>query len=84
MCVRREIDGVGVCDEVCVCVLLTLDVPRSDVKRLDVPVEVGLKMILSAGVINPLDDPEEAKKMAAEIQKKELALAKAKARAKKK
>ena len=59
-------------------------VPRSDVKRLDVPVEVGMKMILSAGVINPLDDPEEAKKMAAEIQKKELALAKAKARAKKK
>jgi len=59
-------------------------VPRADVKRLDVPVEVGLKMILSAGVINPLDDPEEAKKLAAEIKRKEQALAKAKARAEKK
>ncbi len=45
-------------------------VPREDVKRLDVPVEVGLKMVLSAGVINPLDDPEEAAKLAAEIKKK--------------
>jgi uncharacterized membrane protein len=53
-------------------------VPRADVKRLDVPVEVGLKMILSAGVINPLDDPEEAKKVAAEIKRKKLAQAKAK------
>lgn len=46
-------------------------VPREDVKRLDVPVEVGLKMVLSAGVINPLDDPEEAAKIAAEINKKQ-------------
>jgi len=53
-------------------------VPRVDVKKLDVPVEVGLKMILSAGVINPLDDPEEAKKMAIEIKKKEQALIKRK------
>ncbi len=59
-------------------------VPRVDVKKLDVPVEVGLKMILSAGVINPLDDPEEAKKMAIEIKKKEQALAKAKSRSTKK
>ncbi|MGK0375391.1 MAG: putative membrane protein [Arenicella sp.] len=58
-------------------------VPRADVKRLDVPVEVGLKMILSAGVINPLDDPEEAKKLAAEIKRKEQAQAKAKAKAEK-
>ena len=46
-------------------------VPREDVKRLDVPVEVGLKMVLSAGVINPLDDPVEAAKLAAEIEKKQ-------------
>ncbi len=59
-------------------------VPPSDIKRLDVPVEVGLKMILSAGVVNPLDDPEEAKKIAAEIRKKEQAQAKAKAKAEKK
>ncbi|MFT4635443.1 MAG: putative membrane protein [Arenicella sp.] len=58
-------------------------VPRADVKRLDVPVEVGLKMILSAGVINPLDDPEEAKKVAAEIKRKKLAQAKAKAKSEK-
>ncbi len=45
-------------------------VPPTDIKRLDVPVEVGLKMILSAGVVNPLDDPEEAEKLAAEIKKK--------------
>jgi len=45
-------------------------VPPSDIKRLDVPVEVGLKMILSAGVVNPLDNPEEAEIVAAEIQKK--------------
>jgi len=43
-------------------------VPPSDIKRLDVPVEVGLKMILSAGVVNPLDDPIEAEKIAAEIE----------------
>ena len=46
-------------------------VPPSDVIRLDVPVEVGLKMILSAGVVNPLDDPVEAQKIAAEIKLKE-------------
>lgn len=46
-------------------------VPPTDIKRLDVPVEIGLKMILSAGVVNPLDDPVEAAKMAAEIKKKE-------------
>jgi uncharacterized membrane protein len=45
-------------------------VPPSEVKRLDIPVEVGLKMILSAGVVNPLDDPVEAKKIAAEIKAK--------------
>jgi len=50
-------------------------VPPSDVKRLDVPVEVGLKMILSAGVVNPLDDPVEAEKMAAEMKKQEEAKA---------
>lgn len=44
-------------------------VPPSDVKRLDIPVEIGLKMILSAGVVNPLDDPAEAEKMA-ELMKK--------------
>jgi len=43
-------------------------VPRADVKRLDIPVEVGLKMILSAGVVNPLDDPIEAEKINAEMQ----------------
>jgi len=46
-------------------------VPPSDVKRLDVPVEAGLKMILSAGVVNPLDDPVEAEKLAREIAKQE-------------
>jgi uncharacterized membrane protein len=56
-------------------------VPRGEVKRLDVPVEIGLKMILSAGVINPLDDPEEAKKMAVELKKKEQAKAKRAAKA---
>jgi len=45
-------------------------VPPSDIKRLDVPVEVGLKMILSAGVVNPLDDPVEAEKLAVEIKQK--------------
>jgi len=48
--------------------------PRSEVKRLDIPVEVGLKMILSAGVVNPLDDPAEIEKVEAEIQAKEQAL----------
>ncbi len=48
-----------------------LMVPPSDIKRLDIPVEVGLKMILSAGVVNPLDDPIEAEKVAAEIREKE-------------
>lgn len=43
-------------------------VPPQDVKRLDIPVEVGLKMILSAGVVNPLDDPVEAERMADELQ----------------
>ena len=38
-------------------------VPVEDVIHIDVPVEVGLKMILSAGVINPLDDPEEMAKI---------------------
>ena len=53
-------------------------VPPSDIKRLDIPVEVGLKMILSAGVVNPLDDPVEAEKIAAEMQlkKQEKELAK--------
>lgn len=46
-------------------------VPPSEVQRLNVPVEVGLKMILSAGVVNPLDDPVEAKKMADELRRKE-------------
>ena len=48
-------------------------VPPSDIKRLNVPVEVGLKMILSAGVVNPLDDPVEAEKLAAEIKAKKSA-----------
>ena len=46
-------------------------VPPSDVKRLDIPVEAGLKMILSAGVVNPLDDPIEAEKLAQELAKQE-------------
>ena len=33
-------------------------VPESDVRRLDISVETGLKMILSAGVVNPIDVPE--------------------------
>lgn len=44
-------------------------VPPSEVKRLDIPVEAGLKMILSAGVVNPLDDPVEAEKLARELAK---------------
>lgn len=47
-------------------------VPPSDIRRLDIPVEVGLKMILSAGVVNPLDDPVEAEKLAAEMKDKKL------------
>lgn len=38
-------------------------IPVEDVIHLDIPVEVGLKMILSAGVINPLDDPAEMAKL---------------------
>lgn len=50
-----------------------LMVPPKDIRRLDIPVEVGLKMILSAGVVNPLDDPVEAEKIAKEIEaKKEI------------
>ncbi|MFT5137763.1 MAG: putative membrane protein [Arenicella sp.] len=45
-------------------------VPKSDVKRLDIPVEIGLKMILSAGVVNPIDDPVEAKILAEELAEK--------------
>ncbi len=48
-----------------------LMLPPEDIKRLDIPVEIGLKMILSAGVVNPLDDPIEAEKIAAEIRAKE-------------
>lgn len=48
-----------------------LMVPPEDIRRLDIPVEIGLKMILSAGVVNPLDDPIEAEKIAAEIRQKE-------------
>ena len=44
-------------------------VPPSDVKRLTIPVEIGLKMILSAGVVNPLDDPVEVEKMAQQMSK---------------
>lgn len=40
-----------------------LMVPEQDIIRVDIPVEVGLKMILSAGVINPLDDPAEMQKI---------------------
>lgn len=31
-------------------------VPQDEIIRMDIPVEVGLKMILSAGVINPIDE----------------------------
>ncbi|MEO0367442.1 MAG: DUF502 domain-containing protein [Pseudomonadota bacterium] len=34
-------------------------VPPHDLKRLDVSVETGLKMILSAGVVNPIDNPDD-------------------------
>ncbi|MBT8115958.1 MAG: DUF502 domain-containing protein [Arenicella sp.] len=46
-------------------------VPPDDVIRLNVPVEVGLKMILSAGVVNPLDDPVEAEKLSDELKLKD-------------
>jgi uncharacterized membrane protein len=45
-------------------------VPKADVKRLDIPVDVGLKMILSAGVVNPIDDSVEAKILAQELAEK--------------
>lgn len=45
-----------------------LMVPPRDIKRLNIPVEVGLKMILSAGVVNPLDDPVEAERLKRELQ----------------
>lgn len=47
-----------------------LMVSPEDVKRLDIPVEVGLKMILSAGVVNPLDNPEEMKKILQKAKQK--------------
>ena len=55
-----------------------LMVPPKDIKRLNIPVEVGLKMILSAGVVNPLDDPEEAAKLKREIKQTERLRAKGK------
>lgn len=45
-----------------------LMVPPEEVKRLNIPVEIGLKMILSAGVVNPLEDPEELEKLKAAAQ----------------
>jgi uncharacterized membrane protein len=47
-----------------------LMVPPRDIKRLNIPVEIGLKMILSAGVVNPLDDPVEAERMRQEMKNK--------------
>lgn len=47
-----------------------LMIPPRDVIRIDIPVEVGLKMILSAGVVNPLDDPVEAERIRQEIKAK--------------
>lgn len=49
-----------------------LMVPPQDIRRLNIPVEVGLKMILSAGVVNPLDDPVEAERLRQEIKKAKL------------
>ena len=46
-----------------------LMIPPKDVIRLNIPIEVGLKMILSAGVVNPLDDPVEAERLRREIKK---------------
>ena len=43
-----------------------------EVKRLNIPVEVGLKMILSAGVVNPLDDPIEAEKLLKEQNRQQM------------
>lgn len=40
---------------------------KSQIKHLDIPVDVGLKMILSAGVVNPLDDPVEAERLRQEL-----------------
>ncbi len=34
-------------------------VEPSEVKRLNIPVDIGLKMILSAGVMNPLDESDD-------------------------
>ena len=45
-------------------------VPPSEIKRLSIPVEVGLKMILSAGVVNALDDPKEIEKLAKKVKQK--------------
>ena len=42
-------------------------VPPADVHRLDVSVEAGLKMILSAGVVNPLDTLAEQEKLPQEL-----------------
>jgi uncharacterized membrane protein len=42
----------------------------SEILRLDIPVEAGLKMILSAGVVNPLDDPEEMAKLIEKSERK--------------
>ena len=53
-----------------------LMVPPDEVKRLNIPVEVGLKMILSAGVVNPLDDPVEAEKLRQLMKANEKAKAK--------
>ena len=39
-----------------------LMVPPQDVKRLKISVETGLKMILSAGVVNPIDDVTDIEK----------------------
>lgn len=47
-----------------------LMVPPRDIKRLNIPVEIGLKMILSAGVVNPLDDPVERERMQHELKEK--------------
>ncbi|MEM7357576.1 MAG: DUF502 domain-containing protein [Pseudomonadota bacterium] len=48
-----------------------LMIPPRDIKRLNIPVEVGLKMILSAGVVNPLDDPVEAERLQAELKEQQ-------------
>jgi len=51
-------------------------VEPSEVKRLNIPVDIGLKMILSAGVMNPLDeknadDSKEIEKLSEEQVTKE-------------